>query len=121
MDLEHYKQLLLAREKELTGDVQRQDENILDSQVGEVGDPADNAATDQAKTTAVELSTNASDMLAMVHEALNRLDEGVYGKCVECGRMIGETRLNAVPWTPYCIEDQEKLDKEAGSAMHATL
>ena len=57
----------------------------------------------------------------MVREALTRMDEGVYGKCVACGRDIGEARLNAVPWTPYCIEDQEKLDKENGSVMHATM
>jgi DnaK suppressor protein len=120
MNVEHYKELLNARERDLTADIQRQDENLAEAQA-EVGDPEDLAVSDQNKTTAIELSTNAADNLAMVHEALTRIDEGVYGKCVECGRDIGEARLNAVPWTPYCIEDQERLDKENGSVMHATM
>jgi DnaK suppressor protein len=120
MNLEHYKRLLLERERELTSDLQRQDENIADAQA-EVGDSEDLAVSDQSKTTAMELSTNAADNLAMAREALTRIDEGVYGKCVACGRAIGEARLNAVPWTPYCIEDQERLDKESGSVMHATM
>jgi DnaK suppressor protein len=120
MNLEHYRQLLTARERDLTSDIQRQDANIAEAQ-DEVGDPEDLAVADQNKSTAIELSTNAADNLAMVREALTRMDEGVYGKCVACGRDIGEARLNAVPWTPYCIEDQEKLDKENGSVMHATM
>ena len=45
-----------------------------------------------------------------VRYALQRLEEGTYGKCAVCGRQIERARLEAVPWTPYCLEDQEKQD-----------
>jgi len=35
---------------------------------------------------------------------------GTY-KCTNCGNQIGEKRLSAVPWTPYCIDCQELQEK----------
>jgi DnaK suppressor protein len=41
--------------------------------------------------------------LAMVEEALARLNNGTYGECIECGKAIRENRLKAVPETRHCI------------------
>ena len=38
-----------------------------------------------------------------VREALKRLDDGVYGRCESCGKTIAEARLEALPYTRYCI------------------
>ncbi len=35
--------------------------------------------------------------------ALRRIERGDYGKCESCGKHIGQERLDALPWTPYCI------------------
>ncbi len=48
--------------------------------------------------------------LEEVRNALHRLETADYGKCVGCGLPIEPSRLHATPWTPYCLEDQEKLD-----------
>lgn len=57
------------------------------------------------------LSNTEREMLMMVDEALGRMEEGVYGTCVHCGRAIGELRLEAVPWAKYCIDCQELKEK----------
>ncbi|MFN3336790.1 MAG: TraR/DksA family transcriptional regulator [Thermomicrobium sp.] len=44
--------------------------------------------------------------------ALDRIAEGRYGICVDCGRPIERERLEAVPWTARCIADQERFEKE---------
>ncbi len=41
-----------------------------------------------------------------VQAALDRLEEGTYGRCEICGRPIGEDRLESVPATRYCVEHE---------------
>jgi DnaK suppressor protein len=48
--------------------------------------------------------------LRNVEHALERLEEGTYGACDECGLEIGEKRLKAMPFARYCVDCQE--DKE---------
>src|SRR5438067_13900628 len=44
--------------------------------------------------------------LSDVEHALNRLDDGTYGLCAACGKPIGDTRLEAMPATRFCVDDQ---------------
>jgi DnaK suppressor protein len=81
-----------------------------------VEDPIDEATSDEAQSTAFEEGSNLSETLALVRAALQRLDRGEYGRCTVCGREISITRLQAVPWTPYCQEDQQKHDARAAAA-----
>jgi DnaK suppressor protein len=46
----------------------------------------------------------------LVESALDRLKEGNFGECALCGIEIGAKRLEALPWTPYCIACQEKIE-----------
>jgi RNA polymerase-binding transcription factor DksA len=50
--------------------------------------------------------------LADVERALQRLDEGTYGTCEACGRPIDPDRLEAMPATRLCRDDQEKAEQE---------
>jgi DnaK suppressor protein len=53
--------------------------------------------------------------------ALDRLDEGEYGVCVECAEPIGPARLDALPEVQTCIRCQaglERLDRQAGRGRH---
>ncbi|WP_066291758.1 TraR/DksA family transcriptional regulator [Arthrobacter sp. B6] len=64
----------------------------------------------EGATIAFELSqasallNQSSSGLAEVEAALQRMTDGTYGVCEVCGRPIAEGRLEARPWTPYCIE-----------------
>jgi DnaK suppressor protein len=57
------------------------------------------------------LSNNERQMLLLVDEALARMEEGTYGVCAHCGASIGRLRLEAVPWTRFCIDCQELKEK----------
>lgn len=46
--------------------------------------------------------------LLMVNEALERIEEGTYGKCQKCGEEIPEDRLKAFPEAKYCIKCENK-------------
>ena len=50
--------------------------------------------------------------LADVEHAMHRLDEGTYGTCEACGKAIGEERLEALPATRFCLEDQAAAERE---------
>ncbi len=45
---------------------------------------------------------------ADVVRALEKLDEGTYGRCEVCGRQIPEARLEALPWSVLCVQDAAK-------------
>lgn len=44
--------------------------------------------------------------------ALERLEEGEYGICVECGEPISPKRLTAVPWTECCVNCQTEREND---------
>lgn len=50
--------------------------------------------------------------LADVEHALRRLDAGTYGSCEACGRPIPDERLEALPATRFCLEDQAAAERE---------
>ncbi len=56
------------------------------------------------------LNRNAQNatLLRQVEEAIERINDGSYGICGECGQPISPKRLEAVPWANYCIGCQEK-------------
>jgi len=54
-----------------------------------------------------------------VEEALARIDAGTYGLCVVDGESIDAKRLEAMPWTPYCLKHQTSL--EANEPPASTL
>ena len=119
MNTEHAKQLLLKKEKALVADLDRLQGELTGP--GDIGDPADSATTLEGEEEAgIEITRNTA-ILEQVRDALKRIEAGTYGRCVIDGRSIGEKRLEAIPWTPYCVEDQERIDREKGEDAGATL
>ena len=116
MDIQSFKQRLLTREQELIDYIARSEKEARESRTAEVEDPIDQVTSSESKAASFEESTLAADTLRQVRNALRRIDDGSYGKCIDCGRPIEPARLDAVPWTPYCLADQEKHDKPAATA-----
>jgi DnaK suppressor protein len=57
------------------------------------------------------LLVNEQALLTQVEAALRRIDEGTYGKCVNCGQPIPEKRLEAIPWAEYDVKCEEQLER----------
>jgi len=73
-------------------------------------DVADQAVTSYQKELLFTQGTNGHAQLSQIRSALVRIGEGSYGSCLQCGNTIGSKRLEALPWTPYCIDCQEKIE-----------
>jgi DnaK suppressor protein len=113
MNTEHFKQRLLDKERELVEEMARLEDEARDSGEAEVGDSTDDATSSQSISEGLEEDVLLSQTLTLVRDALKRIEDGTYGKCIVCGRQIEPARLEAVPWAAYCLEDQEKRDKRA--------
>jgi DnaK suppressor protein len=101
--------VLEKKRRDLLSDLARLEGEARDSGDREVRDTTDDATAQQSSSEALEEVTLESRTLEQVEDALKRVADGTYGKCVICGRPIDPKRLEAIPWTPYCLEDQEKL------------
>ena len=58
---------------------------------------------------------NAARQRAEVEAALQRVADGTYGRCVDCGRQLDDERLDARPEAARCLEDQQR--HEAAEAL----
>lgn len=76
-----------------------------------IQDLADKAASAYSKELNFSLSDGERTLLMQIEEAFGRMRDGSYGTCTNCGTVIGDKRLNAVPWTPFCIDCQELQEK----------
>jgi DnaK suppressor protein len=53
-----------------------------------------------------EILDNEQDLLNQVNAALQRIEQGTYGICENCGQPINEKRLEALPWASLCLKCQ---------------
>ncbi len=80
------------------------------SSTDDLQDAADLAVQSYQKELMFLQGTQGHAQLSQVRRALDRLDDGTFGECQQCGEMIGERRLEAVPWASHCIACQEKIE-----------
>lgn len=111
MNIAHFKKRLLDREAKLAGDIARSEAEARGSSETEVLDQMDQVTSSENKAILFEESTIEWKELQQVRDALQRISAGTYGKCIDCGKQIEPARLEAVPWTPYCLADQSKHDR----------
>ena len=109
--LDTFKKRLEERQQSLRKTVSRTEEDGRIADQDSAQDIADRAASSYTKEFLFSQSNNDRQLLQMVETALQRIREGSFGECVSCGNEINAKRLEAVPWTRYCIECQEKLEK----------
>lgn len=112
MDKSQIKRGLIEKQQELQRQVATLENEAREAIGAGVEDPIDTVTSTEAKAGAFEASTRQRETLKDIDDALRRLDEGAYGKCIDCGRPIEPARLEAVPWARYCLADQEKHDRE---------
>ena len=95
--------------------------NAEDAGQADVQDEIDRVITSEAQTASFEIGSREFRALEDVNDALRRLDDGTYGKCTLCGREIDEARLRAIPETPYCREDAERMEQEQGQGFNTPI
>ena len=107
-DVEPFKKKLLALKQELSQRI-----NAIDKDIRHEGMSSDWAeqATERENDEVLESLGNASAQeLAMIDQALQRMDSGEYFICSECGADIPPARLELLPYTTLCVNCAEKLE-----------
>ena len=116
-ELEMYKRRLLELRDRLTGNVGSMLESGLGGESrsgggGASGDEADQGNDHWDAELALSLSANSNETINLIDQALKRIDAGTYGICIESGKKIAKARLDAIPYTPYCVEAAAALEKQ---------
>ena len=75
-------------------------------------DPGDQSADTLNREFLFAQSDAIRQNLRKVQEALDRIREGTFGECQECGGPISPARLKAIPWARNCVSCQEKLEMD---------
>ena len=105
----------LTRVKEQLEERKREIQEQLNDVAGDLRQELDNFPEDQAiqiEQEEVPRAREASlyEELTKIDNALIRIHEDEYGKCENCGKEIGEKRLEAIPYAGLCINCAEELE-----------
>src|SRR5436190_21484770 len=106
--LKEVKEKLLAERGLLIENLKGNDLSVDDS---ETPDPVDLAVRNYSKNVMLAVSENESRQLALIDEAITRVDDKEYGECLNCEKEINAKRLAAIPWARYCLDCQTLLEQ----------
>jgi len=73
---------------------------------------ADSGTDNFDRDFTLSLLSSDQDAVYEIEEALKRIEKDVYGICELTGKTIPEDRLEAIPWTRFTVEAQDKLERE---------
>jgi DnaK suppressor protein len=119
--LAHFKQILLSQLQGHTDHVRSDQAAALELSDDGVKDTVDMSVMDVNKELAFRLGDRESQMIADIDQALLRIQEGSYGVCARCGKLIDERRLEALPTARYDAACQALIESANGDDEHATL
>ena len=111
IDTDRFRDVLLQERQRVKAAI----DNLHEENPGSIGDETgedavyDNHLADTATVTydrelGYTLEENSEHVLAEIEAALERLDDGTFGVCTNCGEPIAVERLEARPWATLCID-----------------
>jgi DnaK suppressor protein len=106
-ELNKFKEILEKKLAELAAVLRNRDAIAIEKSP----DALDEVQHAAERELAIRNLDRESNLLRNVRAALRRIDDGTFGTCVHCEDDISAKRLNAVPWSPYCITCQEMADR----------
>jgi DnaK suppressor protein len=106
-EINKYKAMLEAKQAELSAGLR----NREDIAIEKTPDAIDEVQLAGERELAIRNLDRESNLLRNVKGALVRVADGSYGVCMHCEEDIKIKRLDAVPWTKYCIRCQEAADR----------
>jgi DnaK suppressor protein len=106
-ELNKYRAILEAKQAELSRGLR----NREDIAIEKTPDALDEVQLAGERELAIRNLDRESNLLRNVRNALTRINDGSYGVCLHCEEDIKTKRLDAVPWTKFCIRCQEAADR----------
>jgi RNA polymerase-binding transcription factor DksA len=117
-EMKVFKPILLELRARLRGDVSAMADSALNKTRSEAsGDlssmpihMADLGTDNFEQEFTLSLMETEEGTLDAIEASLERIEDGVFGQCEECGGVIKKSRLNAIPYTPLCIKCASALE-----------
>jgi RNA polymerase-binding transcription factor DksA len=117
-EIRRFRRRLIALKKRVGGDLSALEEEALrpvgGESAGNLSDvpvhPADLGTENFDEELDLALVENQEQLLADIHDALARIERGMYGRCENCHRKISTQRLEAVPYARYCLRCAKQLE-----------
>lgn len=114
-----FKKMVIKRKEEILEGIQHISEDTLKkSQKEASGDisgytyhMADVATDTYDREFSLGLASNERKVLYELEDALKKIEDGSFGICEECKKLIAKSRLKAVPYARLCVKCQEKKEK----------
>ncbi len=110
-DLEFFREKLMKSREEI---LQKGEDTLEDMTEERIvhADPADRASAESDRAFTLRLRDRDRKLVHKIDEALERIEEGSFGICEECGEEIGRARLEARPVTTLCINCKSKQEEQ---------
>ena len=117
IDLNLLRSSLESEQKRLIGELDKLRTSVRPADERREGSPFGKREEEATETMELEkrlaLEGGMKDQLAKVERALNKFDEGTYGRCDSCGQLIDPERLEALPHASLCLSCKAKQAKNA--------
>lgn len=84
-------------------------------------DSADRSVISVSKESLFERSSQRRTVLHLIEAALKRIADGSFGTCLACGDEIQDQRLQALPWTQFCLRCQGELEEQIGTSLSTRI
>jgi DnaK suppressor protein len=110
-EMEKYRRLLEDKKASLSAEIAKTRSAEEETTEESTQDIADKAVSSYTREFLYSLTDGERNTLLHIDDAIGRIDESTYGLCINCGQLMTEKRLNAVPWAPYCLDCQELSEK----------
>lgn len=121
-EAQKYKKILLKQREDLLGEIKRIAKESLKSQKEASGDlsgyshhMADMASDSYDRELSLNIASGEQEIIYEIDEALKRIEEGTYGKCLSCDKKIPAVRLKAVAYATCCIGCQSKEENSSNN------
>ena len=99
---------------ELHARIKEEDKRMIQAVQEEDRPPGEHelsGAPSQSVAKEIALESSEKRIWQEAVDALERIDKGTYGQCQQCGRRIPERRLEAIPYTRFCIDCERKMER----------
>jgi DnaK suppressor protein len=111
-ELDEFKTLLQDKRSRVLKDIVNQQNTNHESSLAMHGDAVDVATGYLEKELSISLSNTDKEILDLIDQALLRIEDKIYGICIDTGEVIGKNRLKAMPEAARTLTAQEKMDRK---------
>jgi DnaK suppressor protein len=106
------KDMLLKMREDLVHEIARRSRATTEPGAQDIGDILDSVSEERTRELDMILTDREKRKLLQIDDALDRIEDETYGLCEECGTKIPRARLKVLPFAKFCVECQEKNERE---------